>query len=92
MTQNYTVFVHLVGADGVPLTQDDRAPEGGFYPTSAWGVDAWVEDRYTITAPATTPARAYRLLVGFYDPVTNQRLLRDNGEDVFVLDEVEVTR
>jgi 4-amino-4-deoxy-L-arabinose transferase-like glycosyltransferase len=92
VTQNYTAFLHLAGADGIPLAQDDRAPAGGFYPTSAWAVEEWMEDVYTIAVPATTPAGVYRLLVGFYDPVTNQRLLRDDGADAFVLGGVEVTR
>ena len=83
--QNYTIFVHLVGADGKPIAQSDRAPEGGFYPTSAWQVGEWVQDHYTLVVPETALPGQYQLLVGLYRPDTGERLLLNNQQDIFTL-------
>lgn len=87
---NYTMFVHLVDEQGVPLAQSDRQPLGGFYPTTAWSTAPWVAEHYPITVPAELPSGHYRLVVGIYDPVTNERLRRVDGEDLFLLTVVTV--
>ncbi|MFN8494418.1 MAG: glycosyltransferase family 39 protein [Caldilineaceae bacterium] len=83
--QNYTIFVHLVGADGKPIAQSDRAPEGGFYPTSGWQVGERVQDNYLLTVPETAPPGQYQLLVGLYRPETGERLLLNNQQDAITL-------
>lgn len=87
---DYTVFVHLVGAEGEPLAQSDRAPENGFYPTSAWDVGEWVEDKYTMVVAADTPGGAYTLVVGLYRPSELERLPLANGNDAFVLGSLQI--
>ncbi len=84
---DYTVFVHLLGADnpatGGPLwAQDDSEPCRRNYPTSAWGADEIVVDRYTVTIPAEAPAGEYRIAMGLYEWQTMQRLpvLDDAGQ------------
>jgi hypothetical protein len=85
LEHNYTAFVHLVGADGKPIAQSDRAPEKGFYPTSGWHVGEWVQDQYTLAVPVIVPPGHYQLLVGLYNPEDNSRLLFANGKDAIVL-------
>jgi hypothetical protein len=84
---DYTVFLHLVGADGAPFAQADRAPAGGFYPTGAWAVGEPVADTYTLTLPADVPEGPYQLLVGWYRPETGERVRLEEGGDVVVLQE-----
>jgi hypothetical protein len=67
------------------VAQHDRAPEGGFYPTSQWDVGESVADIYPLALPETLAPGAYRLVVGLYDPATGQRLLTMGGEDAVEL-------
>jgi hypothetical protein len=88
--EDYTVFIHLIGADGRLVAQSDRAPEGGFYPTSAWGVREWVADTYELTAPAAVPAGDYSFVVGWYQPETNERLQNTSGQEEIILHRVTI--
>lgn len=90
--RTYTIFVHLVDETGVPLAQQDRQPLDGFYPTSAWTAGVWVEEVYSLSVPADLAPGRYRLIVGLYDPATNERLALPEESDHFLLAEVNVTR
>jgi len=74
----YTMFVHLVGANGL-VAQRDQEPLQGFYPTNAWLLDVPVTEDYALTLPAALAPGAYQLVAGLYDAATGQRLplLRD---------------
>ena len=71
---NYTVFVHLQGADGRLAAQQDNPPVRGTRPTGGWEIGAIVEDPYEIALPPDAPFGDYRLSVGMYDPATLERL------------------
>ncbi len=72
MTQNYTVFVHLLGADGRPVAQLDRQPGG--HPTSNWRPGEWVMDTFVIPHPANANLNDLTLQTGFYYLPTLERL------------------
>lgn len=88
--EGYTIFVHLAGADGRPLAQSDRAPEGGFYPTSAWEVGERVADEYTLTLPTDLPPGSYTLITGLYRPTDFARLPTLDGGDHLTLATIAV--
>jgi hypothetical protein len=71
---DYTTFVHVIGPDGRLVTQGDDRPLDGFIPTSYWPPRQTVADDYTLTLPADAPAGDYRVVVGWYDLVTDSRL------------------
>jgi hypothetical protein len=71
---DYTVFVHLVGADGRPLAQIDGPPLGGIYPTSFWDSGERLTDPYLLYIPPDLPPGEYELLVGMYLLSTGVRL------------------
>lgn len=71
---NYTVFAHLLDADGILRAQKDAQPLHGARPTGAWQVGEWLEDHYSFVIPNDAPTGAYRLAVGLYDGVTGKRL------------------
>jgi hypothetical protein len=81
---DYTVFVHLVGADGRPLAQVDSQPLGGAYPTSYWDAGERLADPYLLPIPAGLPLGEYGLLAGMYLLSTGERLQRvgENGQSV----------
>jgi len=94
---DYTVFLHLVDANGQMATDPaDGPPLGGDWPTSDWVPGQTVVDTRLIPLPATLPPGHYNLQLGFYDPATGARLAayRPDGtpwpDDMVVLRDVVV--
>jgi hypothetical protein len=78
-SNDYTVFVHLVTADGRLVAQHDGQPGGDRAPTSIWLPGETVIDRHVISL-AGLPPSPYELRVGLYDRTTMTRL-RVSGPD-----------
>jgi hypothetical protein len=78
-SRDYTVFVHLLGPDGVQVAGADGPPVEDFYPTSLWRSGDRVEDQHVMSLPGDMPAGTYRIAIGLYDPTTGQRLARLDG-------------
>ena len=72
--RSYTVFVHLLGADGQVLAQQDSPPDGGASPTSGWVPGEYITDNYQVSVKPDIPAGEYRVEIGMYDPATGVRL------------------
>ena len=72
--RDYTVFIHLLGEDDVLGGQGDAPPMGNFYPTSYWGPGETLADEKRLVVRQDARPGAYRILIGLYDPATNQRL------------------
>jgi hypothetical protein len=92
---DYTVFVHLVDADGKPLAQRDAQPRDGKLPTGVWLPGEVVADDYSVAIPSQLSGRRLRVLVGMYRGATGERLptTRPDGSalgDSIQLGEVEV--
>ena len=77
---DYTAFVHVANAAGVPVAQHDSRPRSGEYPTPVWKTGDVVVDRHVVDVP-TLPAGDYALLVGMYDLVTGLRLASGQAPD-----------
>jgi len=73
----YTVFVHLLDADGNLLAQQDGWPVDGQWPPTCWNPNSNVLDQRQI--PLSDGA--YALKVGLYDAQTGMRLLTSDGQD-----------
>jgi hypothetical protein len=90
MKNDYTVFVHLIGPDGVLHGQVDTVPAQGTMQTSAWKLNQPIADRFEIRLPDDAPKGEYRVEVGWYLLATLDRLsvidLRGNEiDDKFVM-------
>ena len=72
--QDYTVFTHVVGADGAVLAQQDNKPQGGGFPTRDWFPGDVIPDGYSLALPADAPPGDYGLEVGMYLLETASRL------------------
>ena len=89
----YTVFVHLIAADGFNRTSQDNPPVWGSYPTTRWQAGEQVTDKYTLTLPTGTPPGPHHLRVGWYNSATGKRVPelnsdRQPGADYITLDMV----
>jgi len=86
---NYTVFVHLVDAQGNVAAQADSPPAAGAYPTGLWDAGEIIVDPHPL--PNLEPGR-YRVLVGLYRPDTGERLpIADRPDGALPLMELEIT-
>ncbi len=89
--EEFTVFVHLLDADGQIRGQGDGPPVRGDYPTSLWLRGQWIEDTHTVTIDPDAPPGKYTLAVGLYRPGDGSRLeARDANaarppDDAFIL-------
>ncbi|MCE5260184.1 MAG: glycosyltransferase family 39 protein [Chloroflexi bacterium] len=71
---NYTVFVHLVDAEGNVIAQADSQPRQARFPTALWAKGDTIQDAHTISVPPTAASGEYTLRVGFYRLETMERL------------------
>jgi uncharacterized membrane protein len=79
----YTVFTHLVAADGFVQASQDNQPVWGSYPPTAWSPGEKITDKYMLTLPAGLAASDYRLRIGWYQSDTQARVaVIDKGEPV----------
>jgi hypothetical protein len=74
MAQNYTVFTHLVAADGTTWGQWDNQPERGTMPTTRWLPGQVIVDPYEIPVSPDAPAGPLELRVGMYNLRSMTRL------------------
>ena len=69
---DYTLFIHLMDASGKLISQRDRRPGNGSYPTTAWSPGDILSETYEVW-PKNTPG-ALKFAVGWYTPTDGKRL------------------
>jgi hypothetical protein len=91
MQQRYKAFVHLTDARDSKVTQDDREPRHGDYPTNRWAANEMVREVYVLKVPDDLPAGIYNLKIGWYDVDTDERLpVPGTKDNAFVLTTYEI--
>lgn len=81
--KSWTVFVHLVDPAGRIISQQDRLPGGGQFPTTGWLPGEYLTDTYHLPIPGEVAAgrNLYRLEIGLYDANDFSRLpIMENGQ------------
>jgi 4-amino-4-deoxy-L-arabinose transferase-like glycosyltransferase len=71
---DYTIFVHLVGPDGLPHGQLDVFPGGGAAPTSSLAPGQVIVDELALPIAADAASGTYHIAVGLYDVASGGRL------------------
>jgi hypothetical protein len=82
VSDDYTVFLHLLAGGDAKAAQVDTRPCGGECPTNAWQPGEIVVDRYQLAMGPDAPPGPYRLAVGLYLLATGERAAvagRDDG-------------
>lgn len=89
LTDDWSLFIHLVDGTGLTVAQLDTMPGGGLRPTSGWQPGRLLLDSYTVAIPETvhTPNRA-SWQVGFYDHRSGERLPQVDGGTGYSFGEV----
>lgn len=78
---DYTIFVHLIDANGKTFVQKDEQPQSGAYPTSFWDVGETIADAHAIEIPRDAALGEYRIRVGLYRPSDGSRLSLIKGDE-----------
>lgn len=73
VSNDYTVFVHVLDAQDKIIAQKDQEPADGGNPTSFWDDGEIVIDRYSFNLPADAHG-VHRIRVGLYRADTGERL------------------
>jgi hypothetical protein len=81
INQRYTVFVHVLDANGNLIAQRDSQPVNGARPTTSWLPPEAIADSYDLTLPEGAAA----VRVGLYDPQTSHRLVTSTGEEFVII-------
>jgi 4-amino-4-deoxy-L-arabinose transferase-like glycosyltransferase len=71
--RNWTVFVHLVDAQGQIVAEDNRPPQNDAFPMLQWVAGDWIEDRHPLALPANLAPGEYHIRVGLFFPRTERR-------------------
>jgi len=78
-----SVLLHLLDADGARVAQFDGPPGAGATPTATWPADARILDARRLALPADLPPGDYTLLVGMYRWPSLERVpLRSAGQRI----------
>ncbi len=67
-------FVQALDARGQLVAQQDTVPCAGECPATSWLAGEYLVDQARLTLPPDLPPGEYRLIVGWYDQATQQRL------------------
>ncbi len=92
LSNSYTVFTHLINAQGELIAQTDRQPAGGSRPTTSWQPGQTISDSYAILLPSNTPPGTYTLQVGLYLWPELTRLSLPDGSDKVTLTQITIER
>jgi hypothetical protein len=74
MSEDYTLFIHLLDEKGQIRGQVDVWPRDGTYPTSQWAEGEAFSDTYAVRLQPDAPPGAYQVEIGWYLLRTMQRL------------------
>ncbi len=93
VSEDYSVFNHLVGPDRKVVGQDDAWPDRFNFPTSVWFPGDRRADAYDIAVPPTLAPGIYTVVTGMYDRRDFRQLPLQgaaNGQDEIDLGTVKV--
>jgi hypothetical protein len=80
MPTDYTVFVHLLDAEGIVLDQADAPPLDGAFATPFWRAGDRIRDPYRLVIPAGHAGESLTIRLGLYAPATGERLPVQDAE------------
>jgi hypothetical protein len=89
--EDYTVFAHLIDANGKISAQKDDQPQRGAYPTSFWDPGETIADEYALAVPRDAAPGEYQIRIGIYRASDGARL-PVGGSDYIVLTTVRVAQ
>jgi hypothetical protein len=91
LDKDYTIFAHLVDANGNTVVASDSQPRGGANPTTRWEPNTMVTDGIVMPIDEEVPlGDTYHLEIGLYYLPTMQRLYLADGSASIVIGPIEI--
>ena len=87
VNHDYTVFVHVVDANGKQWGGEDIKPQAGALPTIQWPVGRVISDTHTVQIDLAGPPEGYHLEVGLYTAFNGKRAATETGATEVEIDE-----
>ncbi|MCL6431633.1 MAG: hypothetical protein K6V36_12365, partial [Anaerolineae bacterium] len=90
ISEEYTVFTHLLGPQEHMSAQKDSVPVSGTRPTTSWAKGEVIVDDYDLVVRDDAPAGTHCLEIGLYEPQSGRRLPlldaagREQGDNIRV--------
>lgn len=81
----YTVFAQILDKDGRAIAQSDSQPAQGQRPTTGWLPDEYILDNHLLGFRVNDYRGVAYLIVGFYDPLSFERILTTDGRSYMQL-------
>ena len=83
VSNDLTVFVHLLDSLGNIVAQADGPPSSGYWPTSAWEPGFLVLDHHNLVHGANNSRGVHTMVIGLYDPESGVRVpvYKSNGAE-----------
>ena len=82
ITNDLTVFVHMIDSSGNIVAQADGPPSHGYWPTSEWEPGIAVSDHHNLVHDIDTSREAHTIVIGLYDPASGLRVPAYNSSGV----------
>lgn len=86
VTQDWTVFTHVLDNQNKVRAQQDGVPSGGRRPTTTWAPGETIVDDHDLIVQADASAGTDQVEIGLYDVTTGERLKTLAGQDRVLLD------
>ncbi len=77
ISQNYSIFVHVLDQQGNLISQADGVPYDGLYPLTHWLPNSLIKD----VRQLDLNSQAHTLALGIYDPAADRRLPATDVQD-----------
>jgi hypothetical protein len=74
VTEDLSIFLHLLSPAGELIWQDDGAADHGDRPTWSWAPEETIVDPHTVVLPLDLPEGEFVLTTGLYDWQTGERV------------------
>ncbi len=74
VSQDLSVFVHLIGPDGQLWGQSDKVRPLPYFPTNRWPLNRYFRDEHLAAIRADAPPGEYQLIAGLWNRSTGARL------------------
>ena len=90
ITDDLSIFIHLIGPDGQGVAQVDGAAVNGLAPSFTWTAGHVVVDRRALLIPAEATPGRYTVRVGLYRRADQRRLPTAGGADSAEIGSIEI--
>ena len=88
--RDWWIFVHVVDAQGHILAEANGEPRQAAFRMSLWSEGDWIEDQHKLVLPTNLPPGSYRLRVGLWDVVTQERAGVFNSRNKLIGDSFDI--